>query len=122
MRKSMMHGLLFAAAAAGMSASAHAGDDTRRYCGNNLLIQGTFGIQVQGTQLYAPTGATESVVGVVVRQYDGQGGFTQTSNVKGSISGIVPDRFGAGTYQVRNDCSLIVTSALRQASSCASRP
>jgi hypothetical protein len=108
MRRSVMHGLFFAAAAAGVSMGALAGDDTWRFCGNDLLISGTYGIQIQGTQLYAPSGVTESVVGVIIRQYDGQGGFTQTSNVKGSISGIVPDRFGAGTYQVRGDCSLIV--------------
>jgi hypothetical protein len=46
------------------------------------------------------------VIGVIVRHYDGRGGFTQVNNEKGSISGIGPaDREGFGTYQVNEDCS-----------------
>jgi hypothetical protein len=45
------------------------------------------------------------VIGVVIRHYDGLGQFTQVDNVKGSISGIVPDRQGAGIYRVNEDCS-----------------
>lgn len=67
-------------------------------------LNGTYGIQLQGTRLFAGVG-TESVVGVVVRMYDGMGNVTQIDNVKGSISGIVLDRPGAGTYQVNADCS-----------------
>ena len=29
-------------------------------------------------------------------------------NIKGSITGIVPDRAGSGTYQVYDDCSAVV--------------
>ena len=47
----------------------------------------------------------ESVVGVVTRTYDGQGGFVQIDNIKGSITGIVPDRPGSGTYEVNANCS-----------------
>jgi hypothetical protein len=50
----------------------------------------------------------ESVIGVVIRHYDGQGQFTQVDNVKGSITGMVPDRPGFGTYQVNEDCSAVV--------------
>jgi len=52
-----------------------------------------------------PGGPIESVVGVVIRRYDGHGGFTQVDNVKGSISGLVPDREGFGTYEVNEDCT-----------------
>ena len=48
----------------------------------------------------------ESVIGVIVRHYDGRGGFTQVNNEKGSISGNGPvDREGSGIYQVNEDCS-----------------
>lgn len=70
-------------------------------------IQGDYGVQVQGTRP-APGGLTESVVGVVLRSYDGQGNFTQVDNVKGSITGTVPDRPGFGTYEVNPDCTGIV--------------
>jgi len=42
---------------------------------------------------------------VVLRSYDGNGNFTQVDNVKGSVSGIVPDRPGAGSYEVYPDCT-----------------
>ena len=41
-----------------------------------------------------PGGLTESVIGVVLRTYDGRGNIEQVDNVKGSITGIVPDRQG----------------------------
>jgi hypothetical protein len=43
----------------------------------------------------------------VIRNYDGEGQFSQTSNVKGSISGTVPDSESFGTYQVDGDCAAI---------------
>jgi hypothetical protein len=70
-------------------------------------LQGDYGIQIQGTRP-APGGLTESVIGVVLRSYDGQGSFTQVDNVKGSITGTVPDRPGFGTYEVSPDCTGIV--------------
>ena len=42
---------------------------------------------------------------MVVRTYDGAGTFHQVDNIKGSVTGIVPDRPGDGTYQVNDDCS-----------------
>jgi len=45
------------------------------------------------------------VTGVVLRTYDGQGRFTQIDNVKGSVTGVVPDRPGSGTYEVNPDCT-----------------
>jgi hypothetical protein len=72
-------------------------------------IRGTYGIQMQGTLPVPPAlgGGTQAVVGVVVRTYDGAGSFTQVDNIKGSVTGIVPDRPGSGTYQVNADCSAV---------------
>jgi hypothetical protein len=80
------------------SPSAHCGAAT---------IRGTYGIQMQGSRPVPPAagGGTETMIGVVLRTYDGAGNFSQTDNVKGSVTGIVPDRAGFGTYQVNPDCS-----------------
>ncbi len=45
--------------------------------------------------------AIEQAIGVVIQTFDGQGNFQQTDNVKGSISGITPNRPGGGTYSDR---------------------
>ena len=50
-------------------------------------------------------GGTQTLIGVVVRTYHGDGTFSQVDNIKGSGTGIVPDRPGSGTYQVNPDCS-----------------
>jgi len=47
------------------------------------------------------------VIGVVLRTYDGEGHFTQVDNVKGSLTGISPDRPGVGTYDVNEDCTAV---------------
>ena len=76
---------------------------------SEATLRGTYGIQIQGTRLApppAPPGTTESVIGVIVRHYDGGGNFTQVNNEKGSVSGVGPvDREGFGTYRVNEDCS-----------------
>ena len=86
-------------------ANGQGNDDHRdgRPC-SEATIRGDYGIQIQGTRP-APGGLTESVIGVVLRNYDGQGNISQIDNVKGSISGIVPDRQGFGTYEVSPDCT-----------------
>ena len=73
----------------------------------DATIRGTYGIQMQGTQPVPPPqgGGTQTVIGVVVRTYHGDGTFSQVDNIKGSVTGIVPDRPGSGTYQVNPDCS-----------------
>jgi hypothetical protein len=80
----------------------------RRGC-SEATLRGAYGIQIQGTRPAAPpapAGSIKSVIGVIVRHYDGTGGFTQVNNEKGSISGLGPvDREGFGTYQVNEDCS-----------------
>ena len=70
-------------------------------------LRGAYGIQVQGTRPAAPGGPTESVIGVVLRTYDGAGQFAQVDNVKGSITGMSPDRSGSGTYEVNDDCTAV---------------
>ena len=74
---------------------------------SDATIKGAWGIQISGTQPSAPNGPIESVIGIIIRHYDGHGQFTQVDNVKGSITGIVPDRRGFGTYQVNEDCSVV---------------
>jgi hypothetical protein len=85
-----------------------AGDQVGRVC-SEATLHGSYGIQIQGTRPApppAPAGSIESVIGVIVRHYDGAGQFTQTGNEKGSISGLAPlDREGFGTYQVNEDCT-----------------
>ncbi len=74
---------------------------------SDATIRGTYGIQMQGTQPVPPPqgGGTQTLIGVVVRTYHGDGTFSQVDNIKGSVTGIVPDRPGSGTYQVNPDCS-----------------
>jgi len=88
-----------------MNANDHHNDERGRGrdC-SEATIRGDYGIQIQGTRP-APGGLTESVVGVVLRTYDGRGSFSQVSNVKGSITGTVPDAVGFGTYEVNSDCA-----------------
>lgn len=68
-------------------------------------LRGVYGIQLQGTRPSAPNGPIETVIGVVWREYDGEGGFRQIDNVKGAISGVALDRPGFGTYTVNEDCT-----------------
>lgn len=80
-------------------------EDTGQTC-SARTIRGDYGIQMQGTRPTPPPNSViETVVGVVLRTYDGNGNFTQFDNIKGSVTGIVPDRPGAGTYEVNPDCT-----------------
>src|ERR1019366_4853304 len=80
---------------------------------SNATLRGYYGLQIAGTRpapsilsgIQATPGTIEEVAGVVVQVFDGAGGFTQTDNVKGSLSGIKFDRAGAGDYSVNPDCS-----------------
>ena len=74
---------------------------------SEATVRGDYGIQIQGTRP-APGGLIESVIGIVLRSYDGHGSFRQVSNVKGSITGTVPDSVGSGTYEVNADCTGVV--------------
>ena len=97
----------------GIAESAPRADQT---CGNETL-QGSYGLLISGSRL-APSipvgqpgyvGQFEQVVGSVIQIFDGKGNFTQVDNVKGTLSGITPDRPGKGTYTVNPDCSSIQT-------------
>jgi hypothetical protein len=72
---------------------------------SNRTLKGTYGIQMQGARPIPGGTEMEQVIGVVTRTYDGEGSFTQIGNIKGSVSGIVFDQPGSGTYVVNADCS-----------------
>lgn len=82
---------------------------------SNATLQGVYGISTSGTRPAPPPpsgipnyvpGTIEQLIGVGLRTFDGQGNFTQISNDKGSLSGIlVPDAASHGTYIVNPDCS-----------------
>jgi hypothetical protein len=94
-----------------MDATGNDGDGQRHTRGcSEATLHGDYGIQITGTRPSAPGGAIESVIGVVIRTYDGEGRFTQIDNVKGSISGITPNRPGDGTYRVNRDCTGLATA------------
>jgi hypothetical protein len=105
MKKSTLYGLIVAMVGAGASANASADPEMRRFCSDSL-VRGTYAIQMQGTRPSSPGGAMETVIGVVVRHYDGRGGIVQSDNIKGAISGYIPDRYGVGTYRVNDDCTV----------------
>ena len=80
---------------------------------SNETLKGAYGLSIGGTRP-APflipggpgaIGQFEQVLGTVIQVFDGAGNFTQVDNVKGVLSGIVPDRPGRGTYTVNPDCS-----------------
>ncbi len=80
---------------------------------SNATLKGYYGLQISGTRpaatilsgIQATPGTTETVAGVVIQNFDGAGNFTQTDNVKGSLSGITADRTSTGNYQVSPDCT-----------------
>lgn len=72
---------------------------------NNATVEGDYGLQFTGIRPSAPGGPFEQVIGIVFRHYDGDGNFTETHTVKGSITGLAPVEQGNGTYQVNADCS-----------------
>ena len=89
----------------GLPVGAYAPGEATPSC-SDATIRGTYGLQMQGT-IPAPGGGTQAVIGVAMRTYDGDGRFTQIDNLKGAVTGIVPDRPGSGTYQVNEDCTAI---------------
>ena len=78
-------------------------------------LEGVYGVSISGTRPAPPPpsgtpnyvpGTIEQVIGVGIQTFDGDGNFTQVTNDKGSLSGIlVPNRAGHGTYTVNPDCS-----------------
>lgn len=76
---------------------------------SNATLRGNYGIQLQGTTPTPPfpptNGAIQSIIGVVLRSYDGHGNFEQMDNINGSLTEFVADRPGFGTYEVFPDCT-----------------
>lgn len=99
--------LLFVAGIQG-SGPAPSGTEHKIQC-SDATLRGTYGIQMRGTGPVPPPqgGGTQDLIGVVIRTYDGMGNFTQIDNVKGSVTGWVPDRPGSGTYQVNLNCTAV---------------
>ena len=82
---------------------------------NVATLRGAYGLQWIGMRpVPAPPGTppvTETFTGVAIRTFDGDGNFTQVSNVKGSVVGLEPENIeSAGTYEVNDDCSGTATS------------
>lgn len=70
-------------------------------------LRGAYGLEWVGTRPAPGNPAViETFTGVAIRTFDGAGGFTQISNVKGSVSGLAPEDIeSVGTYEVNEDCS-----------------
>jgi len=92
--------------------------DEATTCGNQTL-QGVYGVVLNGTRPapappsgvpnYVP-GTIEQLIGVGTQTFDGAGNFSQITNEKGSLSGILfPNRPLQGTYAVNSDCSGTIT-------------
>lgn len=72
----------------------------------NATLEGDYGFTVTGTRPSAPSGPVETVVGVAMTHFDGNGNFTQTDNIHGSITGLAaPNRQGTGSYTINPDCT-----------------
>lgn len=72
----------------------------------NATLEGDYGFTVTGTRPSSPGGPVETIVGVALTHFDGNGNLTQTDNIHGSISGLVtPNRPGTGTYTINSDCT-----------------
>jgi hypothetical protein len=69
--------------------------DEERHDGacSEATLRGAYGLQFQGTRPVRPPfpPGTESFIGIAIRTYDGDGQFTQISNVKGSVIGVEAD-------------------------------
>ena len=72
----------------------------------NATLEGDYGFIVTGTRPSGPGGPVETVVGVAMTHFDGNGNLTQTDNIHGSITGLAaPNRQGTGTYTINADCT-----------------
>src|SRR5215470_243088 len=91
----------------------HEHDET--FACSNETLEGAYGLSISGTRPapappsgtpnYVP-GTIEQLIGVGTRTFDGDGNFSQVTNEKGSLSGILfPNRALQGTYSIKPDCS-----------------
>jgi hypothetical protein len=97
-----------------LAACANAQDEGKT-CTNETL-KGSYGGSLSGTHpapFVMPGGSgfpgqMEEGNGVALWVFDGKGNFTQVFNMKGSVSGWIPDVPMAGTYTVRPDCTAVI--------------
>ena len=93
--------------AASLGPTLHADEAESKSCSNRTL-RGAYGYTITGTR---PTpggpnaGQIEQHIGVGVRQYDGEGHFTQVDTTKGSLAGAAIDITTSGTYAVNANCT-----------------
>ena len=107
--------IAFALYVAVSASAAMAQDGEGPFSCRNQMLRGDYALEISGTRpAPAPPGGTpsyvpgtpEALIGVGVRTFDGEGTFTQVTNEKGSLSGILfPNRSLHGTYSVNPDCS-----------------
>ncbi len=77
---------------------------------SNATLRGDYGFTVSGMRPSGPGGPIETIVGVALTHFDGDGNLTQTDNIHGSLSGFpTPDRAGTGTYSINGDCTGTMT-------------
>ena len=78
---------------------------------SNATLEGDYGFILTGTRPTPNPGVpVETVVGVAITNFDGNGNLTQTDNIHGSVTGFTaPDRKGTGTYTINADCSGTMT-------------
>jgi hypothetical protein len=92
---------------------AQAKERSERLVCTTATLQGTYGRLVSGTRpAPAAPGQIETFVGTGMREYDGRGGFVETSSSHGSLTPAIEGTHGTGTYQVNADCTgvaIIVT-------------
>jgi hypothetical protein len=101
--------LFFAVAFSNVPAIWAQGGPFQTVC-TNATLQGDFGFTITGTRPSSPGGPVETIVGVAMTHFDGNGNLTQTDNIHGSISGAPnPDRPGTGTYSIKSDCTGTMT-------------
>ena len=77
-----------------------------RFC-SNATVKGTYGYTVNGTRPagLVPGAPLEQVMTVGVRNYDGQGNFTQIDTTKASMTAPTIDQRASGTYTINPDCT-----------------
>lgn len=78
----------------------------------NATLEGDYGFIISGTRPSAPMAGApiETIVGVAMTHFDGNGNLTQTDNIHGSVNGSpTPDRPGTGTYTINSNCAGTMT-------------
>ena len=95
-------------AVAASAATMFAEDDGREEKCSDRTLRGAYAMQISGTGR-APTGQPQIEIGVLIRVFDGAGKFTQFAYIKGSISGLIANGPGSGTYSLDANCMGTVT-------------